>query len=153
MILDERTEFADNADFANETGTANVGDIIDMGIAGRDPGNGSPLFLVVTVDTAADGGGGAAATVAFQVVSDSTSTIATDGTQTIHFLTKPHVAADLTQGKIFVYALPVEGLTYERYLALQLVTGTEGEDTLACSAFLTVDPHGWKAYPQGSVAG
>ena len=145
MILDERTEFADAADFANEAGTANVGDLIDLGIANRDPGNGQPLYLVVSVDTAADGGAGTAATVAFQLVSDSTSTVATDGSQTIHFTSKPHVAADLTAGAVFVYPLPVSGLDYERYLGLQLVTAVEGEDALVASAYLTLDPHGWRA--------
>ena len=150
MILDSFLEFADGADFANEIGSANVGDIIDLGLADRDPGHGGKMFLVVSIDTAADGGGGAAATVAFQLVSDSTTTIATDGTQTIHFTSKPHVAADLTLGRVFVYPLPISGLEYERYLGLQLVTGTEGEDALVASAYLTTDAHGWRAMPDAS---
>ena len=139
MILDNALEFADGADFANEVGTANVGDIIDLGVANRNPGVSRQMFLVVSVDTAADGGAGTAATVAFRLVSDSTTTISTT-TATIHFTSKPHVYTDLPAGAIFAYPLPISGLDYERYLGLQLVTAAEGEDALVASAYLTFDP-------------
>lgn len=147
MIMDKRTEFASaSTSFQNETGTKNVGDIIDMGHSGRDLGNGQPVYLIVSVDTAADGGAGSAGTMQFSLVSDSTDSIATDGTQTIHLLTKAHVAADLTQGDVFVYPVPAEGLEYERYLAFQVVQGGEGEDDMIATAWLSLDPHGWKSY-------
>lgn len=149
MILDARTMFSASGDFANEIGTANVGDQIDLGVADADVGNGQPVYLVINVETAADGGATAGATVAFQVVSDGVATPATDGNQTIHFTTKPHVAGNLTAGATFVYPLPVSGLAYERYLGLQLVTAVEGEDALVASAHLTLDPHGWRAMPDG----
>jgi hypothetical protein len=145
MILDERNEFFDNTACQNEAGTNLIGDVIDLGIANRDPGNGQPLYLIISVDTAADGGAGTAATVAFQLASDSVAAIATDGSQTIHFTSKPHVLTDLTAGAVFVFPLPVSGLDYERYLGVQTVTAVEGEDALVASAYLTIDPHGWRA--------
>ena len=57
MILDERLEFADNVTAAIEASTANIGDVIDLGVA-RDIGNGKPVYLVLIVGTAFDGGDG-----------------------------------------------------------------------------------------------
>jgi len=150
MIIDTLGQFSDSGDFANEAGTANIGDIIDLGVADRDPGQGQPLYLIIVVETSADGGAGAAGTTQFQLVSDATTTVATNGTQTIHLITKAHVAGDLTQGTVLVYGLPASGLTYERYLGLQIIQAAEGEDDLVCSAFLSIDPHGWSAKPDGS---
>lgn len=138
---------AEDTDFANETGTANVGDYIDLGAANADPGNGQPVYLVIQVDTAADGGGGGNATVAFQLASDSTTSVATNGDQTIHFTSDEFTAAQLTAGRTFIYPLPVGEPAYERYMQLQLVTGTEGEDALTAHAFLTLDPSRWAAKP------
>lgn len=151
MIMDERLEFSDGGDFATETGTSNVGDVIDLGPNSRDIGEGQAMYLVINVETAADGGAGAAGTTQFRLVSDSTSTPATDGTPTVHLLTDAYTASQLPQGRVFVFPLPSGGAqAYERYLGLQIVQGSEGEDDLVCSAFLTFDPHGWKAYPDGS---
>jgi hypothetical protein len=148
MIRDTFNTFSTSGDFANEAGTANVGDIIDLGLDGRDIGNGEPLYLVIVVETAADGGAGAAGTTQFRLVSDATSTISTT-TATVHFDSQAFLAAtDLTQGRILVFPLPIGGGAhpYERYLGLQIVQAVEGEDDLVCSAFLTRDPTGWKAY-------
>lgn len=150
MWIDERLEFSDSGDWANEAGTANVGDVIDLGIAARNPGNGEPLYLVVTVETAADGGAGGNGTTAFQLVSDGVASPATDGNQTIHFTSDVFTAAQLPANRVFVWPLPISGLPYERYLGMQIVQATEGEDDLVCSAFLTVDPHGWVAYPDAT---
>jgi hypothetical protein len=145
MILDERTEFFDAVNCQNEAGSDLIGDVIDLGIANRDPGNGQPLYLVIVVDTAADGGAGTNGTTAFQLASDSIAAVAVDGSQTIHFTSKPHVLTDLTAGATFVFPLPVSGLDYERYLGVQTVQAVEGEDALVASAFLTLDPTGWRA--------
>ncbi len=150
MIIDSRLEFSDSGDFANETGTANVGSTVDLGAATRDIGQGQPFYLIIVVETAADGGGGGNATVAFQLASDASDPPATTGAQTIHFTSDAYTAAQLPQGRRFVFPLPAGAASYERYLGLQLVTGTEGEDALVCSAFLTTDPTGWTSYPDAS---
>lgn len=140
MIIDTLTQFSDSGDFANETGTANVGSQIDLGSSGVFLSNGGKNpYLAVFVETAADGGAGGNATVAFQLASDSTASIATDGNQTIHFTSKAYGAAELTAGKKLFFPLPVNN-DYERYLGLQLVTAVEGEDALVCTAFIAFDP-------------
>jgi hypothetical protein len=158
MILDELTEFADAVSVAAAAGTANIGDQIDLGIAGRDIGNGEPIYLVLTVDTEIITGG-SAGTVAFQLVSDDTASIATDGTQSIHwrsslFVTDDTALAELDVGDIIaVVPLPGNGQEpYERYLGVQAVTATTTTTAGKINAFLTKDPTPWKAYPQASVA-
>lgn len=144
-IMDERTEFCDAvACNTGAAGTYNLGDIIDTTVA-RDMGNGQPIYLIVSVDTEIITGG-VAGTVAFQLVSDSTSTIATDGTQTVHYASKAFVTDDtalteLQAGEFAVcVALPLEGVAYERYLAVQQVTGTTAITAGKVNAFLSLDP-------------
>jgi len=150
MILDERTEFADAGDFATEAGTSNVGDVIDLGTSGRSPGGGQPVYLIITIETSADGGAATNGTTAFQLVSDSVSTPATNGTQTIHFTSDAYLgASQLTAGDVLVFPLP-SGMTYERYLGMQVVQAVEGEDDLVASAYLSLDPHEWVAYPDAT---
>ena len=138
MIIDKRIEFADDLDFNNETGTANVGDQIPLGVTGQNIAVNPLMYLVVTVDTSADGGAGNAATVAFQLASDATATIAVDGSQTVHFTSTAYGKAALTEGTVFVFPVPFQD--YEPYVGLQIVTAVEGEDALKCSAFLTTNP-------------
>lgn len=156
MIMDERLEFADSlgADHFNTqtTGIKNVGDHIDLGHANRNPGKGYPLYLVVVVETTNDGGGGAAGTIQFRLVSDAVSPPAVDGTATVHFLSAAFAAGDLVAGETYVWPVPGGLPNYERYLGLQINFGTEEEDDLTGSAFLTVDPVGWHSYPQAVVA-
>lgn len=152
MIMDKNNEFADNVSAIQETGTANFGDVIDLGQSGvnRDPGNGRQMYLIISVDTAADGGSGGNATTQFALVSDSSETPAVNGTQTTHFLTAAYTAAQLALGAQFCFPLPISGLAYERFLGVQIVTATEGEDALRASAFLSLDPVGWQALPEGN---
>ena len=156
MIIDNTLEFADAASVADIAGTHNVGDIIDSSVV-RDLGNGQPVYLVITVDTEIITAG-TAGTIQFQLVSDSTDTIATDGSQSIHVISEEYVTddaaandAELSVGQVpFLVALPVQGQQYEHYLAVQYVVGTETTSAGAISAFLTLDPYGWKAYPDAS---
>jgi hypothetical protein len=152
MILDNTLEFADAVSVAASAGTANIGDIIDLTTA-RDMGNGEPMYLVITVDTEIITGG-SAGTIAFQLVSDSTDTIATNGTQTVHYKSRDFVTDDasandaaLSAGAVpVIVALPMEGQAYERYLAVQAVTGTTTTTAGKINAFLTHDVAAWKSY-------
>jgi hypothetical protein len=151
MIMDKRTEFADAVSVVGTAGTTiNVGSQIDLSVA-RDIGAGQPLYLVINVDTDIITGG-AAGTIAFQLVSDSTDSIATNGTQSIHFVTKAFVTDDaalneLDSGEVAaVIALPMEGVAYERYLGVQAVIGTTDTTAGKINAFLTHDVAKWKAY-------
>lgn len=153
MILDERTEFCDAVSVALTAGAnaQNVGDIIDLGTA-RDLGQ-HPLYLVINVDTEIITAG-AAGTISFLLVSDATSTIATDGSQTVHFESRDFVTDDsavndaaMNAGGVpVVIALPMEGQVYERYLAVQVRVLTTNTTAGKINAFLTPNPAVWKAY-------
>ena len=154
MILDEGLEFAD-ATALDTTGTDTdlIGDVIDIGVA-RDIGQGQPLYFVVQITTALTSGG--SATVQFSLASDSVEDVATDGTQSIHFLSNAIAVADLTAGKKLIFPLPMgdgdAAITtgYERYLGFQTVTAVAALTAGAVNAFLTLDPHGSKNYPDAN---
>lgn len=147
MILDERTEFCDADTLTTTTGTNNEGDVIDSTVA-RDLGNGQPVYVVFQVTTAVTSAG--AATVAFQIASDSVTTLDTAGTQTIHFTSRAVPKAELVAGFTMVVPLPLEDPDYERYLGVQAVVGTAALTAGAINAFLTLDPHGWQSYPDAT---
>lgn len=157
MILDERTEFCDAVSCnTGAAGTYNLGDIIDLGAVSpsRDLGGDMALYLVVTVDTGITTAG-SAGTVAFQLVSDGTDTIATNGTQTVHATSRAFTtgATAIAAGTVlFAVQLPMEGAAYERYLAVQQVTGTTALNAGKVNAFLTEDVARWKAYDSPSQA-
>ena len=152
MILDERTEFADAVSVGTPNSTTvNVGDLIDLEVA-RDIGNGQTLYFVVQVTTAIASGG--AAVIHFMLVSDSTSTVATDGTQTIHFFSEELAMADVdAAGDMFIFPIPLgfNAIAYEQFLGFQIrETAGQALNAGAVNAFLTLDPHGWVALPDAS---
>lgn len=148
MIMDERAEFCDAT--ALNTGGADtylIGDVIDLETV-RDIGNGQPIYLVITVGTAAGSTG--SATGQFILASDAQEAIADDGTATEHLKTQAFPVANMTAGSVlFCASVPLEGNEYERYLGILQVTGTAAFNAGTVNAFLTLDPHGWKAYPDG----
>lgn len=153
MILDELNEFADAVSVANIAATINVGDQIDLQVV-RDIGNGQPVYLVITTAVEIITGG-SAGTINFALVSDSVVPAAVDGSQTVHYRTRDFVTDDAAAndallnagGVIACVALPLEGPAYERYLSVQAVIGTTTTTAGAINAFLTLDPKGYKMYP------
>lgn len=152
MITDKRTEFADAVSVAAVAGTINVGDQIDLSVI-QDIGNGHPVYLVITCDTGIITAG-AAGTIQFRLVSDATASIATNGTATVHWTSKAFVTDDdalneLDAGEtIAVVALPLDGsAAYEQFLGIQAVIATTEVTAGKINAFLTLDPKGWKAFP------
>lgn len=153
MILDEKLEFCDaTALNTGAAGTYNIGDVIDLGVA-RDLGGDQALYLVVNVDTGITTAG-SAGTVAFQLVTDGTDTISTT-TQTVHAVSKAYttgstaIAAGTT---LFAVQLPLEGAAYERYMAVQQITGTTALNAGKVNAFLTTNVAKWTAYDSPSQA-
>lgn len=143
-IMDKRTIFAENFDMDQETGTYLFTNQIDLGVAGRDPGNGQVVYLCVSVDeTFTDGGD--SATLQLRLASDDSATIHATAS-TGHFLSAPMLKALLVAGNKFCFTLPVSGLAYERYLGLQAIVATAGFDAGELTAWLSLDPIGWKAY-------
>lgn len=147
MIIDEYGEFADATALSTSgTGVANFGDVIDLGLTGRDLGL-KPQWLVVQVTTAVTSGG--AATVSFQLASDSTATLDTS-TQTVHIASAAIPKATLVAGYTLVIPIPAPSPTYERYLGIQQNVATAALTAGAVNAFLTFDPHYWKSYADAS---
>ena len=146
MILDKVLEFADDTSVGTpNNSTVNVGNIFSIGDL-RDIGRGTPVYLVVQVTTAITSGG--AATVAFVLASDSTTTIAVDGTATKHSESKAFAVASLVSGFQVVIPLPWEEPDYEKFIAFQ-IKETAGQALTAgkVNAFLTLEPSAYKAYP------
>lgn len=139
MILDERTEFADDLSLnTGAAGTYNLGDQIDLGPNQRDIGVGNDVVLVI--QASADITAGSAGTLTLQLVSDSTPTPATDGTQTVHARTAAFVtgATPIKAGTILAtLPLPIEGGAWERYIGIQQVTGTAAITAGKINAFIT----------------
>lgn len=153
MILDERLEFADAVSVAAAAGTALIGDVIDMETA-RDIGAGEPIYVVIQCATSIITGG-AAGTIKFQLASDAQAAIATDGSATVHFDTGTFVtdgddANALDAGAVIaVFALPMQGKVYERYLGILCTIATTTVTAGAINAFVTKDVSKWTAYPDG----
>lgn len=150
MIIDERNEFADALSVAAAAGTALIGDVIDLGVASRDIGNGEPLYLVIQADVEIITGG-AAGTVSFSLASDAQAAIATDGSATVHATSEAFVTgaaasnAKLAAGEaLFIVAVPTS--EYEQFVGVLCTTGTTTTTAGSINAFLTKDVSNWKAY-------
>lgn len=155
MIVDKMLEIADATSVAAEAGTALIGSQIDLGEIGRDIGNGQQPYLVITVDTSIITGGNAG-TVRFVLASDSTAAIAVDGSATEHWTSNDFVTDDdalnaLDAGAVICVPLPLHLPAYERFLGLLCVTATTTTTAGAISAYITMDPKGYKAYPDSRV--
>lgn len=145
MILDERTEFCDATSLnTGAAGTYLLGDQIDSGVV-RDLGNGQPIYLAITVDTLPTSGG--SATAQFTLASDDSASIATNGTASVHFVTKAFAISEMAAGTVLAaVALPAQGVAYERYLGVLQTTGTAAFTGGKINAFLTTDVARWRAY-------
>ena len=148
MILDELCEFADATALSTAgTSTYNVGSSVDSSVA-RDLGNGQPIYCVIQVTTAV---AGTSSTVVFALRSDSSATLAVDGSATTHWRSEAIAEATLVAGFELVFPIPLgPDIAYERYLGIQITVGAAALSAGAINAFLTMDPYGWKAYPEGS---
>lgn len=148
MILDSRNEFADATALSTSgTGLQLVGNVVDLGAASRDIGEGADIYLVIQVDTAVTSAG--AATVDFQLASDAAASIATDGSATVHVATGAIGKATLTAGYQKAICLP-KGETYERYVGILANVATAAVTAGKVNVFLTSDPKGWRAYADAS---
>ena len=158
MLVDALNEFANSASVIAGTGTANVGNQIDLQAANLNIGVGAPLWLAINVTSDIIAGGGAG-TIAFQLASDDSAAIATNGTQTIHFtsgtfVTNVGASNELDAGSKFFFALPASGFNalraelrpYERFLGVQVVIASQAVTAGAIDAFITNDANIWKDY-------
>lgn len=152
MIVDKFLELCDATSVAATAGTALVGSQIDLQSTGIDLGTGEPLWLVIRATTEIITGG-SAGTIVFKLASDSTASIAVDGSATEHIISPTYVTDDSAAnsdalnagGNIIVAPLPTG--SYERYLGLLVVTAVTTTTAGAVDAFITTNPPKWRAYP------
>lgn len=149
MILDKLNTFA--AALAINTGGAGtyfLGDVIDLQAQQiRDIGNGRQVYWVTTIDTSL---ASATGTFNLQLVSDAQAAIAVDGSATVHDQIGAKLAAAVVAGTKFVRVVPLELPTYERYLGILQITAVAAFTAGKINSFLTLDPIGWKPYPDAS---
>lgn len=143
MIIDKLSEFCDATALSTAgTGLAAIGSNLNMNVV-RAIGDGQPIYLVITVDTAVTG---TSSTVAFQLVSDGQDPPAADATETLHWESMAIPEATLVQGYTICVPLPWENPPYEQYLGIQQNVGAAALTAGKINAFLTCDGHHWKAY-------
>jgi hypothetical protein len=161
MFMDSLAEFCDATALATGgTGRTLIGNVIDLGTPNgatsvttstvyRDIGNGKPVYLVITIDTAVTSGG--ACSVSFELSSDAQAAIAVDASETIHIATTAIAKASLIAGYLVaVVPLPTDGATaYERYLGIVQNVTSNAVTAGKVNAFLTTSPAVWKAYTDG----
>jgi hypothetical protein len=163
-IMDSLAEFCDATSVALTASASlqTIGSQIDLGVLGRNIGDGQPVYLVVTVDTGIITAG-SAGTIQFALTSDSAA--AQNVSATVHALSPKYVTDDaptaaLSAGKIvWVQALPSSFFsdtgntnTYERYLSMGVYVVTTDTTAGKINAFLTLDPvtGGQKRYADAS---
>jgi Bbp16 len=139
-IRDALTTFGENQDLDTEADIVTFTNQIDLGVAGRDPGQGQPVYLNFVV-TEAFTDGGDSATLQLTVASDDSATI-NETTATEHLKTPLYLKAALPLGAIYSFQLPSEGTVYERYLGLRAEVATAGFDAGMITAWLSPDPVG-----------
>ena len=145
MFMDERNEFSDGQTCANAASTVLSTNVIDSSVA-RDLGNGQPVYLVIQIDTTVTSDG--AALIQFRLRSDAAAAIHAT-TSTAHVDTGAIPKATLVAGYTQVIPLPM-GTTYERYIGVQHIVSAATTTAGTYSAFLTLDPTGWTAYPDAT---
>jgi len=149
MIMDKNLTFLENTSVAAaSTGTALVGDVIDLDATGRRLFSNTNLKLAIVVTTAF--ASGTSSTIQFQLASDATANIAVDGTQTIHIATEVFTDAELTAGTTIYVDLPGGMPVFERYLGLQVVTGSAATTAGSITAALVMDVQDWRAEADAS---
>ena len=149
MILDELLEFADATAVATGTGTALLGDVIDLGAVPQDFGHGRAMYLVIQVSTTFTTG--TTASVTFTLASDAAAAIATTGAASEHLITDAYDTGVLVAGFQQTFPLPVgDGIAYERYLGVLTTVGNAALTAGAVNVFLTYNPSFWKSYADAS---
>ncbi len=138
MLIDSRLEFSDGQALTASAASTNI---VDLG-QDRDIGPGRTLYLVLTVDVAADGTTGNE-TYAVALETDS----AADFSSATVLVSRTIAAADLAAGSQHV--IPVT-LTNERYLRVNYALGGT-TPSVTLNAWLTdQEPQAWRALPDAT---
>lgn len=147
MIIDAYNQFADDfTAVGSGSATTILGDVMDLKDV-RDIGNGQPVYLIIVITDGIEPDSTGNITLSF--VSADTATISSS--PTTHWTTGAlAAAANFPTGKTFVVPLPAEGPEWKQFIGV-LITRSATMAAGAVTAFLSLDPTGWKAYPEADV--
>jgi hypothetical protein len=163
MITDKLNYFAEDVDLG-ASGTRVVGDVIDtQGLGGdigslgglRDLGNGQPIYLQVLVTENIVAASTQSGTVTWQLVSADNTALSSN--PIVHAQSGSNAYSDsvtIPAGTVgWQVAFPIEADdTYSRYVGVREVVTGNTASTGTIRAFLTIDPKGYRHYPQADVA-
>lgn len=143
MILDAEAALATNQTVTTGTDSGLVSEnTYDLGVAGRDIGNGKPLYVVAVVETEFDSAGDNE-TLIVDLITDGDAALGSP-TKLQELFILPAVAPAGTKR----VAMISPGHTYERYVGVRFTTG--GDNTAltagAVSVYLTESPDEYKSY-------
>ena len=135
MWIDTRTEFSDSQALTVSTPSTHV---VDLGQNARNIGRGSPLYLVVQTETAADdGNGNETYAVALQTDDDNGFAGATD-------LMSYDIPRGSVAGTRFVALLPQNN---DRFLRLAYTLGGTSPSVTVNAFISSQEPPNWEPHP------
>lgn len=148
MYVDGEIEFSSAQDItANDTVSVYSTNWYDLGVAGRDFGNGIPLYLVVNVTTALVGASG---NLDVALLSDATDAVSDSGS-TVH-ATLGTVPAVSAAGTTIVMPIPpFLGTPSEllRYISVRYTANGANITAGNVDAFITNTPQKYQSYAKG----
>lgn len=143
MYQDYLTKFCADTALVNSTGTFLLGSQYDTGITTSDLGGGEPIWLYVVVKTATTVST-STGTLTIKLASDDSASISTT-TSTIHVVSATLTGAQSAGTVVYKGILPSG--TYERYLGILGVYGTESTLTGTIDAGLVLSAPRQRIYP------
>lgn len=163
-LLDDRCEFADATALstAGAPNTVTIGDVYDLGSPGFGgtpntvtyPGDGTPMYLVITVDTGITAAG--AGVLNFWLATAATADVASSSTviyASPSFTTAASAPVGQRAGDLLVCTAIPNIPIGKRYLGIVQVTTTQAITAGKINAFLVRDPSRYIILPDGLAAG
>jgi len=138
MYVDNTLEVSDAQAL---TASAASTDVVDLG-SDRDIGQGKTIYLVVTVDVAADG------TTADETYTVAIQTDDNSGFSSATTLTTVTIPRGTAAGAMFVIPMPYGN---ERYLRAYYTLGGTTPTVTLSAHFTDQEPYSWQAYADGSA--
>jgi hypothetical protein len=140
MFLDAQLSLASSQAVTSTAVSTNTIDLSPMLSAQRNIGAGQSIYVVIRTMTTATAAG--AATVDFQVVTDTAANL---GTATIAQSTGAIAKTALTAGSQLI-VIPVPPTALKRYLGVNFAVATGPLTAGAFSVDVVLDPQVWQAY-------
>lgn len=135
-IMDYRLEFCDATSIAGAVATTVIGNIIDLGVANKDYGDGAPIYLHVRMNALA-AVTTTSSTIAFYL-QESSSTTAASFANKLTLKAATGYATYVAGYKVYDGALP--SATYKRYLRLARTVAAATVNSGSVDAFISLDP-------------